>query len=773
MAFALECARLLDMQVETERIPEPPRARILIVEDEYIIATDLKGRLTSLGYEVLGVVNTGERAVEEAGGLAPDLVLMDIMLKGAIDGVEAARAIGERFGIPVVFVSAYADESILARARMAASMGYLIKPFEDRELRFTIEMAICRARSDRDLRGTREQLRALLETANAIPWEFDLKRGAYTYVGPQIERILGCSPGEWKGWKSWAALIHPDDVREALSRSRRALESGGYYESEYRLVRPGGQEIWVRDVATVIVEDGSPVYVRGFMLDVTAWKHALESLRDSEEKFRVIFDTAGDGIAIVDLDTLEVLLGNSSFAAMLGRTATDVTGLNLSGLYAEDAHERITARFLNQTRGKPALIRDVPLRRGDGRTISVDVSTTTLDMAGRTCMIGFFRDVTGRREAEAARALDREKAEEAVRAKGRFLANVSHEIRGPLYGIINSSEGLIEREQDQEKREALSAIQASARRLLDMTEELLDIENIEAGKFDLLGGEFNPRDVLLDIRRLMAGRARDKGIDLRFEVDDAVAEVVFGDASRLRQVLVSLIDNAIAHTESGGVTVRVRACPSSGVESCISFVVRDTGVGIAPERIGMLFDATGASAPEGARKSGGMGFGLSVAARIASAMGGELSARSVPGEGSTFSFEVMFVRSGFAGAQRLRIALSEENYIDQRVAIRILQKAGHLVTLLGGADAPAAAGAEPFDIVLVGDDPLGVWHGEAVRALKARAEERGTRLAVVLMADDRDLGAGGDSRAERFDGVIAKPLRASELLRIVRAAATG
>jgi PAS domain S-box-containing protein len=271
------------------------RKRILVVEDEIIISQDIASRLKALGYNVVGIEVSGEQAIKKVREKRPDLVMMDIILQGKMDGIEAAGEITSKLNIPVIYLTAYADEKILERAKLTEPFGYLIKPFEDREVHFTIETALYRHKVSEELRKTKEHYQSLLESTNAIPWELDLSTRRFTYVGPQAGKILGHPPRKWKNFDFWRSLIHPKDREETVKRCLEAAEHPRGRELEYRAIVANGREVWLRDVVSVIENEEGKKTLCGFMLNVTKHKQAelererlIEDLKEALARIKTL-----------------------------------------------------------------------------------------------------------------------------------------------------------------------------------------------------------------------------------------------------------------------------------------------------------------------------------------------------------------------------------------------------------------------------------------------------------------------------------------------------
>ena len=185
------------------------KVRILIVEDEAIIAMELESQLQSLGYEITSIVDTGEKAIKKAEADKPDLILMDIRIKGEMDGIQAAEVIRNQFGIPVIFSTAYLDEERIERAKITMPFGYVLKPIQERDLKVTIEMALYVSKIDGERRQAEERFRSLVETTSDWIWEVD-HNGVYTYISPKVRDILNYDPEELIG-KTPSDLMPPGE----------------------------------------------------------------------------------------------------------------------------------------------------------------------------------------------------------------------------------------------------------------------------------------------------------------------------------------------------------------------------------------------------------------------------------------------------------------------------------------------------------------------------------------------------------------------------------
>jgi two-component system, sensor histidine kinase and response regulator len=398
------------------------------------------------------------------------------------------------------------------------------------------------------------------------------------------------------------------------------------------------------------------------------------------------------------------------------------------------------------------------------------------------------RDTTAERQAQAALAEARDAAQAASRAKSRFLAVMSHEIRTPMNGILGMTSLLEETELTPEQETYTRAVGQSAKTLLGIIDEILDFSKIEAGKLDLRQSSFTLDEAVQGVVELLAPRAHEKGLEIAWTIAPSLPRVVVGDDTRLRQILMNLIGNAIKFTDRGGITIAVdtaTATPPGSECVPLEILVTDTGIGIAPSALANIFNEFEQADPSTTRRHAGTGLGLAISRHLAEAMGGDISAQSQLGAGSTFTLRLVLGQSRQSGTigQALeplrsakRVLLVLDGQIEARALATTLQAQGSVVGVGCLADAEklvqhAAARQQPFDVLMVGAGIDGREAGRILAQMRlahagteqgTTARAAGVRGIVAIKAGERDHLKM--FRAEGFAGYLVRPVRAASLL---------
>ena len=524
-------------------------------------------------------------------------------------------------------------------------------------------------------------------------------------------------------------------------------------------------------------------------------------LLESQAHLRAITSSAQDAILMMD-DHGRLTFWNPAAERIFGHAAAEVLGGNLHDLIAprrfHEAHHAAFPDFLRT--GQGAAVGQTLELQGlckDGREITVSLSLSSVQIKGAWHAVGILRDISEQKAAEKKmldlleelqQANDRLEAsnqranELAVEAhtaniaKSQFLANMSHEIRTPMNGVIGMIGLLLGSELSAEQRRYAETVRLSSEALLAVINDILDFSKIEADKLELESIDFDLRVTIEDAAELLAVRAHEKGLEFICRVDPEVQTFLKGDPGRLRQILINLGSNAIKFTARGEVIIEVKLGSESEDRTHIRVEVRDTGIGIPADKIGLLFSAFQQVDASTTRRFGGTGLGLAIAKRLVEAMGGEIGIESVEGSGSTFWFTAGFAKQphrdrglGKAPARihGLRVLVVDDNATNRLILSEQLaswearhdeaESAAQALDMLRAAKVQG----DPFRVV-ISDMQMPEIDGESLgKSIKADPDIRDTILVMMT-----SLGRRGDAKRFKdigFSAYLTKPVKQSQL----------
>jgi len=500
-----------------------------------------------------------------------------------------------------------------------------------------------------------------------------------------------------------------------------------------------------------------------------------------KRRYEELFENANDIVFTTDLEG-KVTSINRATESVTGYGRQEVLGENILNFVAAEYREAADLMFRRKLREDTPTTYSIEIVAKDGRRIPLEVNSRLIFEDGiRAGVQGIARDISERKRIEMEHREAQEAAEAANRAKSEFLANMSHEIRTPLNGVLGMTELALSTRLNEEQREYLTLAKTSGETLLTVINDILDFSKIEAGRLDINPIEFDLRDSLGDTLKTISLRAHEKGLELALHVAPDVPYRVQGDPSRLRQIVVNLVGNAIKFTDQGEVVLRVMAESQTENEIILHFIVADTGIGIPSSKQQMIFAPFTQADSSATRRYGGTGLGLTISFQLTELMGGRLWVESTEGKGSCFHFTICFQPatsevedlppSGSINLQGLPTLVVDDNATNQRLLDELLSNWGMKPAMADGGWTGLAAmrqekaAGKPFALVLIDalmPDMDGFTLAEHIK------EDPELSLATIMMLTSG--GHRGDAARCRQLGIAAylhKPVKERDLLQAV------
>jgi two-component system sensor histidine kinase/response regulator len=757
--------------------------------------------------------------IEAANAAFAALLASDL---GAIQGTyfdtwlsPASRVLYQSLVQPLLKLHGHVSELALSvKAPAGAPVDVLF--FAAGQADGTVSMQLVVIRQRRRIENELLRVKRAADQAPGI--SFQLERSTdgawrFAYISEAVLHLYGANVADAE---SSAEVVFgqwwPQDRQALLDE----LERAGADSSPFRaVVRIGGPDAassgvepqrWHEIQGQARRRDGGGMLWHGYLGDITQSKQADAALRDSELRYRELFDSNPQPMWVFDLETLAFVEVNSAAVAQYGYSRDEFLAMTIRDIRPPEDLEPLRQHLERRgTAGSKGLWAH---RRKDGKIIQVEVVAHGLLYGNRPSRLVLATDVTAQQEADAERARlnaelehhrnhleelvasrtaelasARQQAEMANRAKSAFLANMSHEIRTPLNAIVGMNY-LVRREPVSPLQAArLGKIDEAGQHLLAIINDVLDLSKIEAGQVQIENIEFDPSVVFDGVQSLIAEAVRAKGLTLQIDVS-GVPRSLRGDPTRLRQALLNFAGNAVKFTDRGGIGLSARLLQDDAEGLIVRFAVEDTGIGISAEQLPRLFQSFEQADASITRKYGGTGLGLAISRRLAGLMGGECGVTSTPGAGSTFWFTARLqrgrerqpmrehgepedvearIRRRHAGA---RILLVEDHPVNLEVALAVLEGVGlEVETAVNGREAVRMAAEGVYDLVLMDMQMPEMGGLEATRAIRL-LPGWAWRPILALTAN----GFDDDRRACTAAGMndfIVKPLHVDVLFQAI------
>ncbi|UCC23922.1 MAG: response regulator [Gemmatimonadales bacterium] len=638
------------------------------------------------------------------------------------------------------------------------------------------------------LQRSEERLQNFLDTANDLI-QSTAPDGRILYVNPAWERTVGYTRAELDAL-TLADLVHPSNREAVLQSYTRILTQGSAPKLEVQFLTRDGRTVTCSGSATRHVVDGEAVAVQAIFRDVSEQRRAERELAESRASLEAVVESTGDSIWSVD-NKMRLVTFNTAFAlALEARSGREASPGDLpEDLFdARDAvwHRELYARGL---RGERFSELHEEVVAGRPRLFEIFCHPITGE-EGISGAVMFGKDVTRRIRAEEALRMAKDEAEGANRAKSQFLANMSHELRTPLNSVIGFANVLRKNKRGNLTEKDLGFLErilANGRHLLSLINEVLDLAKIEAGRMDLEIGEVALDDLVRETVQQLEGQARERRVALGWSFPPQLAPVET-DRAKLKQVVINLVGNALKFSGGGSVTVILEADPA---RKATALSVRDTGIGIPPERLEAIFEAFQQADGSTTRHYGGTGLGLAISRSICQLLGYELEVESKVGVGSNFTIRMeggvppsrveegriprahRDEREGEATAaealgkdgiaQNLKVLVVDDGADSRALMAHHLREFGcRVFTAAGGEEGIELARRESPDLITLDLVMPGSSGLDTLQRLKEDARTRSIPLVVVSAAASQDRG-----RLLGALDVLTKPVEREDLLRVL------
>lgn len=619
------------------------------------------------------------------------------------------------------------------------------------------------------------------------------EKGELTFINPAASQMLGWQPFEIRG-KNIHQLVHhtkPDGqpFPETECSVYQAFKDGKTHSINNELFwRRDGSSFPVEYLSTPIKENGQLFGAVVVFTDITQRKKAETELRESEQRYRMLASNITDVIWLLDLDG-RLIYVSPSVVRQTGYTVEETMKRSTEEIFTEESLRTIRGIL---SRMKEKIETGKPIRehvmelyeyRKDGTGMWVEVVYGALfDTEGNiNGVLGASRDITERKKLIEELQDAKAKAEIATKAKSEFLANMSHEIRTPMNAIVGFSDLLSATVSDVKQQSQVDSIRSSARGLLSIINDILDLSKIEAGKLSLENRPISLKRLLSEIEIIFSQRIKEKNLAFKVVLGKDFSEFIVIDETRLRQVLFNLIGNAVKFTDEGSITLKMeqKQCEADSRKIDLLIEVIDTGIGIGEEQQELIFEAFNQQEGQSARKYGGTGLGLTITKRLVEMMNGTISVASRMAEGSTFKViltgvekakneEVVFEKGVFEPGsvifENAKVLVCDDNLTVQKLMTDLFASSALTLFLAGnGKEAVDIAMETPPDLILM-DLTMPVMDGVTAADILKTSEKTKHIPIVAVSASFRE----SESYKRLFNDFLLKPVELARLFEILR-----
>ncbi len=771
------------------------KQKVLIVEDDMIIANFIKSKLEDMGFDVLDKIRTGEEALEKTSRLCPDLILMDVILPGKIDGINCIEQIRKYLDVPVVYLTASSDSETIERLMKTEPNGFLIKPFDERVLASAIQIAIFRHKTKKELLQAKETLRTTIESIDDMVFGLDTEgKFVQTFQKEKYERFRCFHHVKIFGKK--IQDVFPSKISEGMMRCiKRVLESQKTQNFEFSLLHENNL-FWFNAKFTIRKNEKSMVEGLTMVVsDITSDKVIHDELVVSQEKLTEAQDIAKLGNCDVYFHEKQYVYNDIFFDILDIQTPGEKNAFTeesmMQIIHPDDRnrYRMYREKLISDQRKNFSIDFRIIDKRSQVRYIHSAGKIFYDDENQPTRMIMTIQDVSWQKNNEKI-IHDMEIARKTTDMKQRFFAKLSHEIRNPIGGIVGLLHLIEKTDLSETQKDYIEALKTSSDTLLSLVNDVLDFTKIESGMMKVKNATFNIREIIKNLSTFFSAKVDQTNIEVSFQIDDRIPYYITADENKIVQVISNFYTNAIKFTNKGYIKIIANLLQQKNDGFILEIKVEDTGIGITDDDQQKLFQEFAQLENQNTGAFKGTGLGLSISKQLVELMEGKIFLESESGKGSTFGFHVpvknadpQHIKDHAAEIPQnkqlnLSVLLVEDMKVNQKVMKLMLEEIGCKVNLASnGAEAIEMlkeSNVNAFDIfpdmhydVILMDHLMPFMDG--VTALHQLKKDHEHLPVIIVLTADESFAHDNKYRREGFDDCLIKPVKPNHLTEILSA----
>ncbi|MBL6991258.1 MAG: response regulator [Bacteriovoracaceae bacterium] len=612
------------------------------------------------------------------------------------------------------------------------------------------------------------------EVAHIGSWEWDVLQNKLHW-SKEVFNIFGIKEETFSNtYEAFLQMIHPDDVDNVKEVVEKSLKSSNKtYHVKHRIVLPDGTIKTVNENAHILLDkDNRPSKMLGLVHDISDMVNAQDALRDSEEKYRVIFEQAEDSIVLVEQGTGAILDCNDTTFKQLGYTKEEFKNMRISDIEAVESKQEVEKHIdLILSQGYDSFETKHITKTGEFRDRIVKAKQVSVN--GKNLLFSYMKDITDSKVSERALVKAKNNAEVANKAKSQFLANMSHEIRTPLNAILGFTQILSEEVDSNDHKEFIEIIDRSGKTLLETINNLLDISKVEAGEMKLDIVKFSLKKVIYDVIKVAHMDQKQAEVSFKLTLDPQLSDWYFGDASKLSQILVNLLSNASKFTKSGAITCEVYLMEEDKDFSNLQFKITDTGIGIKQDFIDKIYHPFSQEDNSTSKRYKGVGLGLAIVSSLVRLLGGRIEVSSKEGIGTKFKVMLQFCKHTLDDQIDTQVTKNQEQSFagkkilvaeDQIYGLKLLQHYLKKMNLTAdfvsnGIEVLSKLDHNQYDLILM-DIQMPKMSGWEVTQ---KIRESGNNIPIIALSANAMKEHVSHSVSLGMNGHLGKPFKVEDL----------